>query len=215
MTKTKEKVSGDEPGGTDEMRAASTEPEPHLPAPSLQPVAPAASPDTRAFRRTMGLFATGMTVITTRINGSVHGMTANAVTSVSLNPLLVLAAINRRTSMCNIIQQAGEFAINILSEPQEELSRHFAGAKTGPQPARLRFESYPDEGAPYILDTLAALRCRVAQVLDGGDHVILLGRVVHFRDGPPASPLVYFGDRYWTLRDPERDLSRPVEKRIA
>ncbi len=205
-----EKVCGGQPGGTGE---ASTEP--RHPAPNPQPVAPAASLDTRAFRRTMGLFATGVTVITTRMSSSVHGMTANAVTSVSLDPLLVLAAINRRTSMCNIIQQAGEFAINILSERQEELSRHFAGAKTGPQPASLRFESYPYDGTPYILDTLAALRCRVAQVLDGGDHDILLGRVVHFRDGPPASPLVYFGDRYCTLSDSERDLGRPVEKCIA
>ena len=154
-----------------------------------------------AFRRTMGLFATGVTVITARMNGSVHGMTANAVTSVSLDPLLVLAAINRRASMSNIIQQAGEFAINILSERQEELSRHFAGAKIRPPPASLRFEADSDDGAPYIVDTLAAIRCRVARVLDGGDHVILLGRVVHFRDGPPASPLVYFGDRYCSVRD--------------
>ena len=113
---------------------------PRLPAQSSQPVASLASLDTRAFRQTMGLFATGVTVITARMNGSVHGMTANAVTSVSLDPLLVLAAINRRASMSNIIQQAGEFAINILSERQEEVSRHFAGAKTGPQPASLRFE---------------------------------------------------------------------------
>jgi flavin reductase (DIM6/NTAB) family NADH-FMN oxidoreductase RutF len=132
--------------------------------------------------------------------------------------------------MCTIIQQAGEFAINILSERQEELSRHFAGAKTGPQPAGLRFESYPDDGAPYILDTLATIRCRVARVLNGGDHVIVLGRVVHFHDGPPGLPLLYFGNRYRSLCDLEgpgtlgfeprrraylsRGLGRPVEKSI-
>jgi flavin reductase (DIM6/NTAB) family NADH-FMN oxidoreductase RutF len=132
----------------------------------------------------MSLLATGVTVITTRINGSIHGMTASAVTSVSLDPLLMLAAIERRTTMCNIIRQAGEFAINILSERQEDLSRHFARANTRPQPASLRFESDPDDGAPYISDTLAAIRCRVELVLDGGDHVIVLGRVVHFHDGP-------------------------------
>ena len=187
-----------------------------------QPVASLASLDTRAFRRTMGLFATGVTVITARMNGSVNGMTANAVTSVSLDPLLVLAAIDRRASMSNIIQQAGEFAINILSQRQEELSRHFAGAKIRPQPASLRFESHSDDGAPYIVDTLAAIRCRVARVLDGGDHVILLGRVVHFRAGPPASPLVYFGDRYCSVRDlpapstanSAADSFRPVGRRV-
>ena len=222
-----EKVSGSEPGGSGETRAISTAP--RLAAHRPQPVAPPASLDTR-FRQTMGLLATGVTVITTRMNGSVHGMTANSVTSVSLEPLLMLAAINRRASMCNIIQQAGEFAINILSERQEELSRHFAGAKTGLPPASLRFESDLD-GAPYILDTLAAIRCRVARVLDGGDHVIVLGHVVHFHDGPPASPLLYFGGRYCSLRDLEaphspgseprrraglsRGLSRPVESNLA
>jgi flavin reductase len=194
-----EKVSSGEPGVSGETRTASTVP--RLRAHNPQPLTPPASLDVRAFRRTMGLLATGVTVITTHMNGSIHGMTANAVTSVSLDPLLMLVAINRRTRMCNIIQQAGEFAINILSERQDELSRHFAGAKTGPQPASLRFEPDPDDGAPYIPGTLAAIRCRIERVLDGGDHVIVLGGVVHFADGPPASPLLHFGDRYCSLRD--------------
>src|SRR5208337_5670079 len=147
-----EKVSGSEPGGSDATRAASTAL--RLVGHRPRPGAPSASLET-LFRGTMGLFATGVTVIATRMNGSVHGMTANSVTSVSLEPLLMQAAINRRASMCNIIQQAGEFVINILSEGQEELSSHFAGAKTGPQPASLRFESDPDS-VPYIHDTLAA-----------------------------------------------------------
>ena len=86
----------------------------------------------------MGLFATGVTVIATRMNGSVHGMTANSVTSVSLEPLLMQVTINRRSSMCNIIQQAGEFTINILNERQQDLSRYFGGAEDRPaarQPA--------------------------------------------------------------------------------
>ena len=198
MTKTKEKVSGGEPGGCGETRAASIVP--RLPAHSPQAVAARASPDTQAFRRTMGLIASGVTVITTRMNGSVHGMTATAVTSVSLDPLLMQVAINRRARMCNIVQQAGEFAINILSERQEELSHYFAGAKAGPQPASLRFDPDPDS-VPYIHDALAAIHCRIERVVDGGDHVIVLGRVVHFYDGPPAAPLVYFGGRYCSLHD--------------
>ena len=208
-----EMISGGEPGRSGETRAAPTVP--RLPAYSPHPVAAPASLDTRAFRRTMSLLATGVTVITTRLNGSIHGMTASAVTSVSLEPLLMLAAIDRRTGMCKIIQQAGEFAINILSERQEELSRHFAGPKIRPQPASLRFKSDPDDGAPCISDALAAIRCRVARVLDGGDHIIVLGRVVHFCDGPTASPLLYFGDRYCSLRDLERGIGRPAEKTIA
>lgn len=195
------KVGDHKHGGSGATRAMPTAP--RLLAHSPQPVALPASLDTRAFRQTMGLLATGVTVITTRFNDSDHGMTASAVTSVSLEPLLMLAAIHRRARMCNIIQQAGEFAINILSERQQELARHFAGAKTGLRPASLRFESYPDDGVPYILGRIAAIRCRVWRVLDGGDHIIALGRVVHFHDGPLAKPLLHFGGRYCTLRDHE------------
>ena len=147
-----------------------------------------ASLDTRAFRRTMGLFATGVTVITTRVNGDIHGMTASSVAPVSLDPLLVLVSIARRTRMYGIIHRAGKFAINILSEHQEELSRHFAGAETGLPPASLRFESGPDDGAPFIHDTLAAIRCRIEREVDVGDHVVVLGRVIQLREGSPAPP---------------------------
>ena len=194
-----EKVSGSEPGGSYGTRAASTAL--RLAGHRPRSGAPSASLET-LFRGTMGLFATGMTVIATRMNGSVHGMTANSVTSVSLEPLLMQVAINRRSSMCNIIQQAGEFVINILNERQEDLSRYFGGAKIGPPPVSLRFEADLD-GAPYIHGALAAIHCRIARVVDAGDHVIVLGQVVRFHDGPPASPLVYFGGRYCSLRDTE------------
>src|SRR5271166_1043110 len=228
LGESEEKASGSARGRSDETRAASTVP--RLPAYSPQPWAPSAPLET-LFRGTMGLFPTGVAVIITRMNGSVYGMTANSVTSVSLEPLLMQVAINRRSSMCSIIQRTGEFTINILNERQEELSSYFGGAKIGPPPASLRFESYPGDGLPYIRDTLAAIHCRIARVVDAGDHVIVLGQVVHFHDGPPASPLVYFGGRYCSLRDtkapgapgsePQRraDLSRgpgrPVESSLA
>lgn len=168
-------------------------------------------PDAQAFRRTMGLLATAVTVITTRVNGSTHGMTANSVTSVSLDPLLVVVAIARRTRMYGIIHEAGEFAINILSEHQEDLSRHFAGADTGPPPASLHFEFEPDDNAPFIHDTLANIRCEIEREVDVGDHVIVLGRVVEFRQGQPALPLIYFGSRCRSLRELEmRDRPREI-----
>jgi flavin reductase (DIM6/NTAB) family NADH-FMN oxidoreductase RutF len=147
----------------------------------------------------MGLFATGVTVITTRVNDGIHGMTASSVAPVSLDPLLLLVSIARGTRMYSIIHQAGTFAINILSEQQEELSRHFAGAETGAPPASLHFEPEPDHGAPFIRDTLAAIRCQIEREVDVGDHVIVLGRVVQLRQGAPASPLIYFGGRYRSL----------------
>jgi flavin reductase (DIM6/NTAB) family NADH-FMN oxidoreductase RutF len=161
-----EKISGGKSGGRGETRQASTVT--HVPANSPQPLDPLPSLDTQAFRHTMGLLATGVTVITTRVNGAIHGMTASSVTSVSLDPLLMQVSINRHASMCNLIQQAGEFAINILSERQEDLARHFGGgARTGAQPASLRFEPHTNDNAPYIQDTLATIRCQIERLLDG------------------------------------------------
>ena len=180
----KEKAKRKEPGGNGGTRAATSVS--RHPAHNPQPVATPALLDTQAFRRTMSLFATGVTVITTRVNGGIHGMTASSVAPVSLDPLLVLVSIARRTRMYDIIHRAGKFAINILSEHQEELSRHFAGAETGLLPASLRFESGPDDSAPFIHDTLAAIRCRIEREVDVGDHVVVLGRVIQFREGSPA-----------------------------
>ena len=181
------KVSSGEANGSVEARAGS-----RVSRPPDRPT----SLDTGTFRRTMGLLATGVTVITTRLNGSIHGMTASAVTSVSLEPLLVLVAIDRRHRMCNIIQEAGEFAINILTAYQQEIARHFAGAHTAAQPVTLQFESDPDSGTPCIHDSLASICCRVDRVLDGGDHIIVLGLVVRFHAaGPTRPPLLYFSDQ--------------------
>jgi flavin reductase (DIM6/NTAB) family NADH-FMN oxidoreductase RutF len=78
--------------------------------------------DSRVFREVMGLFATGVTVITTRIDGETYGMTANAITSVSLDPLLVLVCVQTEAHMAKLLRQSGEFSINILNEDQEILS---------------------------------------------------------------------------------------------
>ncbi|MFQ3662836.1 MAG: flavin reductase family protein, partial [Chloroflexaceae bacterium] len=83
--------------------------------------------DQREYRTTMGLFATGVTVITARAGEETRGMTANAVTSVSLDPLLLLVCVDRRARMARVIVEAERFAVNILRADQEALSRHFAG----------------------------------------------------------------------------------------
>jgi flavin reductase (DIM6/NTAB) family NADH-FMN oxidoreductase RutF len=190
-----DKVSGEKPGGLGETRGAAGDARP--PGEGSQP------PDARAFRRTMGMFATGVSVITTRVNEDIHGMTASSVDPVSLHPLLVMVSIARSTRMYRIMHQAGTFAINILRDYQEELSRHFAGVEAGPQPESLHFEPEADDGAPFIRDTLGGIRCRIEREVDVGDHVIVLGRVVQLREAPPAPPLIYFGGHYRSLRDVE------------
>ena len=97
--------------------------------------------DPRAYRDTIGLFATGVTVVTARLGDTVHGMTANAVSSVSLDPTLLLVCVDRRARMHDLLQQAGAFVVNILAEDQEALSGHFTGrGKGGPPPPGLQFD---------------------------------------------------------------------------
>jgi flavin reductase (DIM6/NTAB) family NADH-FMN oxidoreductase RutF len=149
--------------------------------------------DTREYRRTIGLFATGVTVITAGTEHEIRGMTANAVTSVSLDPLLLLVCIDRRATMCRTISTAGRFAVNILAEDQEQLSRHFAGQQT--EDRAIAFETYAH--TPVLQHTLATVVCTVNEIIEGGDHLIVLGAVEAIRRSEShCSPLLYFAGRY-------------------
>lgn len=177
-------------------------------SPAAAPPAGTPAIDSRAFRTMMGLFPSGVTVITTRLGDVVHGMTANAVSSVSLDPMLLLVCIDRRARMHDLIREAGVFAVNILAADQEALSGHFAGrAKDGPQPANLRFVHGPagdDGGVPTIAGAVGAIRCAVEAEYPGGDHLILVGRVTELRPGQAgAPPLVWMGGRYRRLAEPD------------
>lgn len=144
------------------------------------------------------MFATGVTVVTTRVGDTIHGMTANSFTSVSLDPLLVLVCVDRRARMDALMREAGGFAVNILHEGQETISRHFAGQKKQRPPDSLHFDT--EGGAPLIVGSLAALRCDIHEILDGGDHTIVLGAVTQIvRGAVGAHPLVYFGGGYRRL----------------
>jgi flavin reductase (DIM6/NTAB) family NADH-FMN oxidoreductase RutF len=154
--------------------------------------------DPREYRRLAGLFATGVTVVTARIGDDIHGMTANAFTSLSLNPLLVIVCVDRRARMHPIIQRAGDFAVNFLHEGQEAISRNFAGQPQEGIGEILRFSQ--DDRVPIILGCLASLRCAVHEVVDGGDHAIVIGRVTEMiRGDVGAHPLIYFAGQYRRL----------------
>ncbi|HWQ36835.1 MAG TPA: flavin reductase family protein [Blastocatellia bacterium] len=154
--------------------------------------------DAQAFRRVMGQFATGVTVITTLDQvGNKYGMTANSFTSVSLDPPLVLVCVGRDLDFCRIIADATHFSVNILASHQEDLSRRFAMRGID------RFEGISHRpgrtGPPLLADTLAHLECSRYELLSGGDHLIVLGRVEHleYRGG---EPLLYFGSSYRWLQ---------------
>jgi flavin reductase len=155
------------------------------------------------FRRTVGMFATGVTVVSTDVEGVLHGMTANAFASLSLDPLLVLVCVDREASMHGLLPQAQGFAVTILAAEQEELSAWFASAdRPGghDQFAGVEWDPAPVTGSPVLCDGVAYVDCRVTERHEGGDHSIFLGEVVDLgvlRDD--ADPLLYYGGRYRRL----------------
>lgn len=156
----------------------------------------------KVFRRVMGRFATGVTVVAAEHNGEIHGMTANAVTSVSIDPLMMLVCVDKRARMNSFIQQAGGFSINVLSEDQEALSRFFAGTWRGASPPEFRFV-HGVEG-PRLVGSLATVGCRMHRLIEVGDHWIVLGDVKGLEEGDPAGrPLIFFGGRYRRLSEAE------------
>ena len=149
-----------------------------------------------ALRKTLGQFATGVTVVTTLKGEQVHGMTANAFMSVSLEPPLVLVSVDRRTKMCNLLHEGCHYGVSVLCETQSALSDRFAGrADEGlPEP---RFALVRD--TPLVDGALAHFVAVVSRSYWGGDHSLFLGRVEYARHHS-GSPLLFHGGRYERLR---------------
>lgn len=150
----------------------------------------------RAFRDVMGLFATGVTVVAANLQGQTHGMTANAITSVSLDPFLILVCVHKEAVMAEILEKSGQFSINILNEDQENLSSYFASMwPEGADPPDFVFE--PWQGQVRLQGVIGVLGCQIDKFLDGGDHWIITGLVVDLDyQESPANPLLYYRGRY-------------------
>ncbi|MBB43735.1 MAG: flavin reductase [Rhodospirillaceae bacterium] len=150
------------------------------------------------FRNTVGLFATGITVITTvDENGKAIGLTANSFTSVSLNPPIILVCIDRAVTSFSAFQTAGEFAVNILGSEQTELSNKFA--TSGDEKwLGVEFETWTGR-APILLNCLANIECQTREIHESGDHIIITGEVKSLasKDG---NPLLYWRGQYAQLK---------------
>ena len=158
--------------------------------------------DQQAFKAISGNFATGVTVITAADGDELQGMTANALTSLSLDPVMVLICVDKDTHTHGVLERGGVFAVNILGEHQEDVSRLFA-KRAEPEIGTLRGERFrlAETGAPILEDCLAFLECRVADVLQGGDHSIFIGEVVNEGIVRDVNPLLFFRGGYHTLVD--------------
>jgi flavin reductase (DIM6/NTAB) family NADH-FMN oxidoreductase RutF len=177
----------------------------------------AATPLTASdFRHALGQFATGVTVITaSRVPGQnpaqasaqgslqAYGMTANAFTSVSLDPFLVLVCVDQRSHLLPLLKQGRFFGVNVLKEHQQAVSVYFAQAEQTPEAEAklgIRYRWTPN-GTPLLEDTLAQIVCRVVASYIAGDHTIFLGEV-QSADLFPGEPLLFFRSSYRQIAPP-------------
>lgn len=154
------------------------------------------SNDPRQLRNALGRFATGVTVITTCVEGKREGLTANSFSALSLDPPLVLWSIVRRSASLPAFLASRNFAVNVLGADQRELSHRFAT----PAPDKFQALAGVEAGigeTPLLPGALASFECETERTEDGGDHVLFIGRVRRIRYGD-GDPLIFSGGRYAT-----------------
>ncbi len=151
---------------------------------------------TDAFREVIGHFASGVTVITTRLDGVLHGTTASAVSSLSLEPPMLLIAMNRSSVTGQAVLRSRAFAVNILGEGADDLARRFAG-KGDDKFAGVDVE-IGDHGQPLLVDALAQLVCRVTQQVEAATHVVFFAEV-HEATAHQGAPLAYYRGKFGRL----------------
>lgn len=164
--------------------------------------------NSRRFRNALGRFASGITVITVDYEDRIHGMTANAFVSVSLDPPLVLVSLDNRSNMHRILPNASRFGISVLAHDQEALSNHFAGHSV--PGLQVRFITH--ERVSLLEGAVAHFVVRVTDIHPAGDHTLYVCHVEYF-ESREEKPLLFFGGRYQQLRTqklthgPEDELS--------
>ena len=168
------------------------------------PGGPAPAGDVSAFRQAMGSFATGVTVVTVvSDDGDMYGMTVNAFSSVSLDPMLVLVCLSQTSRGFGLIERAGAFAVNVLAAGQQDVSRWFANRHRPGGPAM--FDDVPFErgltGCPVLAGAAASFDCRLRESHRAGDHLIVLGEVVALVHRPQLEPLIFHAGMYKALEN--------------
>jgi len=149
------------------------------------------------FRAALGHFAAAVTVVTNKADdGQVAGITVTAFSSLSLDPPLVLICIDKRAKIHDRLVPGGNFAVNILADTQELLSRRFASSQ-GDQFHEVGY-SEGLTGAPLLHDVVTAIECRIVELQPGGDHTIVIGEVMGTKIGS-GKPLLYFRGGYAAL----------------
>jgi flavin reductase (DIM6/NTAB) family NADH-FMN oxidoreductase RutF len=163
-----------------------------LPTPHLTP-----APTAQAMRAALGLFATGVTIVTTRaLDGTLVGLTANSFNSVSLTPPLVLWSLGLKSGALQTFLQAKHYAIHVLSVEQQALAERFA-SKSEDRFAELDFKNGHGD-VPIIPGCAAVFECTSRSQYHEGDHVILVGEVIACQHDATRSPLLFHGGKFYT-----------------
>ena len=149
------------------------------------------------FRNTLAKFCTGVTIVTTKNQEGMHGLTVNAFTSVSLDPPLILVCIQKNGLSHSTLFECETFVVNILSIEQKELSDRFANPALDSE-ERFRDLSFrvSENGVPILADNLGHLECRVVNQFEGGDHTIFIGQVENGDFSEGKQPLLFYESRY-------------------
>jgi flavin reductase (DIM6/NTAB) family NADH-FMN oxidoreductase RutF len=162
--------------------------------------------DPAEFRRAAGRMPTGILVVGTNLDGVDHAMTVSAISSVSLDPLLVLFCAEKIARFHDTVIEAGFWSVSVLGEESEKAARWLAtrGRPLAGQLDGIAHQAGPVTGAPVLTDALSWLECRTTAVHDGGDHSIIVGEVVGVSDAGEAEdaargPLIHHGGRYRSL----------------
>lgn len=166
-----------------------------IPATAPQPPAQPAVQDPADYRKALSCFATGVTVVTTHWQGTDWGMTCNSFASVSLEPRLVLWSIRKAASSLDAFTQSGGFCVSVLSQQQEAIARQFA---TGDMAARFAGVPVQRQASQRqrLSDALAWFDCRLHQLVDAGDHHIVIGEVQAFGWRDDAEALGFWRSRF-------------------
>ncbi len=153
------------------------------------------------FRKSMRLLAGGVTIVTSAFEGRRSGLTATAVCSLALTPPRILASINIQGDTFGIVRRSRCMSVNLLSVEHERLARRFATHRAMLNEDRFSAGDWVKRstGAPMLADALAALDCRVTQIIPLDSHAILIGLVEDILFGPPRPPLIHFESQYTSV----------------
>ncbi len=146
------------------------------------------------FKKTLGKFTTGVTVVCVKKNGDIYGKTVNSFNSLSLNPPLVLFSLGKHSSSIETYLKTKYLTINILSKKQKSISNHFSQKK--PSLKNIDFLSGKNNTA-YINDCIANLECKLIDNIKKGDHIIFICKVLNVKQNDKLKPLSYYNSNYY------------------